>query len=323
MSRLSVIIAAFNAGEDLSTALASVAAQRRPADEVIVVDDASTDDTVAIAKAWSDHLPLEVVRLEVNGGAGVARREAVACSTGDLLCILDADDYWFPDHLAIMERSHERHGGIISSNLLHWIPDVVVGREPWVIAPDLPPPERQRSVILERTLVPTGSLFTRGLYDEAGGYRHFRRSQDWDLWIRMVRCGAVVTKAPCPTGLYRRTPTSLSGNFQYLTGDIEVLEDLLAHVLSGADARVARRTLRRRRAKQALLEGLTSAEAGNTSAARRQFARAALMDRRLAGGLRGSDASVFLQGGAALVAWPAFRHAWETNRADIRRLLRG
>ena len=97
-----VITPAFQAEATLGSALASVAAQTRLPDEVIVADDGSTDGTVELARGWYRHLPVQVVTTEANSGPSAARRRAIEASTGDVVALLDADDVWFPDHLESM-----------------------------------------------------------------------------------------------------------------------------------------------------------------------------------------------------------------------------
>jgi glycosyltransferase involved in cell wall biosynthesis len=99
---VSVIIPAFRAAGTIGRALASVAAQRRPPREVVVVDDGSDDGTADAAEAMRGALgriALQVIR-QPNQGAGAARNSALAAATGALVAFLDADDEWLPEKLA-------------------------------------------------------------------------------------------------------------------------------------------------------------------------------------------------------------------------------
>ncbi|WP_084557688.1 glycosyltransferase [Hamadaea tsunoensis] len=88
MPRVSVVIPAYNRVRTLPLCLDSVARQTRTPDEVIVVDDASTDGTADLAAS----LGATVVRLPVNGGVSVARNAGVAASSGEVLFFLDSDE---------------------------------------------------------------------------------------------------------------------------------------------------------------------------------------------------------------------------------------
>lgn len=95
-----VIIAARNAAETITTAIASALLQPEVA-EVVVVDDASTDATEAVARAAEDGSGrLLVLRLDVNRGPSFARNMAIRHSRSALISILDADDFFLPGRFA-------------------------------------------------------------------------------------------------------------------------------------------------------------------------------------------------------------------------------
>ena len=95
--RVSCVIPAHDAEAHLREAIDSALAQTRPPFEVIVVDDASTDATCAIAEAYGP--PVRVVVLPDNRGAPAARNAGVAAARGELVAFLDADDLWTPEKL--------------------------------------------------------------------------------------------------------------------------------------------------------------------------------------------------------------------------------
>jgi glycosyltransferase involved in cell wall biosynthesis len=105
MDRISVIIPAFNAACYLGEAIESVLAQTMPADEIIVVDDGSDDDTAGMAEKFSR---IHIIR-QPNQGCAVARNTGIAASTGSRLAFLDADDIWLPEKLAIQSDYLKQH----------------------------------------------------------------------------------------------------------------------------------------------------------------------------------------------------------------------
>ncbi len=274
---VSVIIPAHRCGPELDTALASVAGQTVSPSEVVVTDDASGDGTPDVVRAWADRLPVQVVELTENGGPGRARREAVAKSTGSRIALLDADDVWLPDHLETLVRCHDEHGGLVTSDPLRWIPGRAVASRGVEASMPVPPADRQRAAILDHDFVFIGSLFTRAALEEAGGFRDFRGPEDWDLWIRMIRNGVVVTRADHPTVLYRLSATSVSADHRMVAEERRVVLAALDESTNDADRSVLERTLRRVDAKGAMYRAHELARVGRSWAAR----RAAL------GGLRG------------------------------------
>jgi glycosyltransferase involved in cell wall biosynthesis len=104
---VSVIVPAYNRAHLIGRALESLRRQTYRAFEVVLGDDASTDDTVAVAlKAWPD---IKVARLPVNRGASSARNAAIRASCGRFLAFLDSDDEWLPEKLAVQMDYLQRH----------------------------------------------------------------------------------------------------------------------------------------------------------------------------------------------------------------------
>jgi Glycosyl transferase family 2 len=277
---ISVIIPAYEATGVIDASLASVAAQTVSPDEVIVVDDGSRDGTAAVAERWCDVLPLRVLRLEQNVGqglgAGGARAAGIEKSTGELIALLDADDVWLPDHLAAMRDEHDRRDGLVTANYYLWVPGAALGTRPASELVPVPPVELQWLRLLDENYVFVSTLFSRSLYERAGGFRNIR-CEDWDLWIRMVRHGARVSMPAHVTALYRQAAHSVSGTDKLLVGDIDVLEELL-ETAAGVEREAILRAVRRRRAKQSFLDGIRRYDAGDTGAARAAWLRALVLD---------------------------------------------
>lgn len=98
---VSFVIAAYNAESTLVRAVDSALAQRGVSVEVIVVDDCSSDGTLAVARSYSDDR-VRVVPLEHNGGPGAARNAGLDAARGRWVAVLDSDDSVLPDRLATM-----------------------------------------------------------------------------------------------------------------------------------------------------------------------------------------------------------------------------
>ncbi|MGW2058030.1 glycosyltransferase family 2 protein [Streptomyces sp. NPDC001840] len=94
-ARVSVVIPNYNYARTLELCLNSLAAQTLPPYEVIVSDDASTDDSVEVARRFD----CRVLRAERNGGVSAARNAGAAAARGDILFFLDSDQALTPDSL--------------------------------------------------------------------------------------------------------------------------------------------------------------------------------------------------------------------------------
>src|SRR5438093_7201391 len=105
---VSVLIPAYNAGRWLSKTIRSVLAQTWPHIEVIVVDDGSKDDTLAVAKTW-ESASVKVVT-QRNQGACAARNKALELAQGAYIQWLDADDLLHPDKIAVQMRAAREAG---------------------------------------------------------------------------------------------------------------------------------------------------------------------------------------------------------------------
>lgn len=106
--RFSVVIPTYNRATSVAQTLASVFAQTLTDIEVIVVDDGSSDDTLAALARIDD--PRLVVVAQQNAGPAAARNHGVRRARGDYVAFLDSDDRWSPRFLAVAQQTLEQHG---------------------------------------------------------------------------------------------------------------------------------------------------------------------------------------------------------------------
>ena len=118
--RLSVaaVIPLYNGGRYIEAALRSVLAQTVLPDEIIVVNDGSTDDGPAIVARFAQTHPITILT-KPNGGQSSARNMGVAHARSDLIAFLDQDDIWYPTHVAELSRpfEHDERVGVVYSSL--------------------------------------------------------------------------------------------------------------------------------------------------------------------------------------------------------------
>lgn len=212
--RVSVVIPAYNAGSTISAALSSVTAQTAVPDEIVVVDDGSTDGTSEIVRAsgW----PVRLLQQD-RGGPSAARNAGIAAASGELIAFLDADDEWHPEKL-------ERQLGLLAA-----VGSVAVATD-WTRSPHTTPapPEVHTSTITSAALLLLNRFQTstvlarRDALEAVGGFdATLDGVEDWDLWLRLSEVGAV-TKLDWPFVRYNDSPAGVSKELErvYRTGAI-------------------------------------------------------------------------------------------------------
>lgn len=221
-------LSTFNAQETVLAALESVLAQNWPSLEVIVADDASTDDTVATVEAFIAHQrnnvpPVRLLRNPENVGVAATRNRLIAEARGDYVAFFDDDDVSRPDRITRqMERIRAvqdrvgHHRVICHTAREQVFPDGTVHYEPTMGTEGGPLPEGR--AVAERILIGrlspnvVGSCATcsqlapRALYQELGGFDEgLRRSEDTDLAVRLALSGGVFCGIAAPLVRQRMT----------------------------------------------------------------------------------------------------------------------
>lgn len=227
MTRISVIIPAWQAAATIAETLASVAAQTRPADEVIVVDDGSTDGTAAVASAA---LPSARIIRRPNGGVAAALNTGLAAAQGRLLALLDADDLWLPGKLAAQEAALAGAPALAG----------VGGHMESFFCANMPPGARAAVRLPagpEPSLLYGALLLRRDAYDAVGPHDEALRAGQFIDWMHRARLAGLAFEV-LPDVVIRR----------------RIREGSLSSRAGGADAAflgMARRAIARRRAAAA------------------------------------------------------------------------
>ena len=104
--KISVVIPTYNSAAVIRHTLDAVLRQTITPDEILILDDGSTDETVAILKAYGNTVS---VFEQKNQGVAEARNVLCRKATGDLIAFLDHDDVWHPSYLEVQKRSFEAH----------------------------------------------------------------------------------------------------------------------------------------------------------------------------------------------------------------------
>jgi len=183
MPTISVIIPTYNRIETLSRAIESVLAQTHPADELIIVDDGSTDGTAAWVR---EHYPQIKLIEQKNSGVSAARNRGIESSRGDWIALLDSDDEWLPHKLEkqLALWASEPRLKIVHSDEI-WIRSGVRVNQMkkhrkkggWIFQDCLP----------LCAISPSAVMIHRSLFDEVGVFDEtLPTCEDYDLWLRIT-----------------------------------------------------------------------------------------------------------------------------------------
>lgn len=210
---VSVVIPAYNAEGYLAATIESVLAQTYRPLEVLVVDDGSSDGTVALARSFGD--PVRVIEQENKGPAG-ARNTGFAEARGAIIALLDADDLWMPERLAacVDLLQSDPTLGFVTTDAYLIEEDTPTERRYYGDYQRYPFPARgaQLDEIAKRNFVFVSVVFDRRLFDLVGARLDERLwgTEDYDLWTRFLLAGAEAGLVPEPLAWYRVRADSVS-----------------------------------------------------------------------------------------------------------------
>ena len=205
-------------------AVASVLAQTRPADEIIVVDDGSSDDTAERMSAFGNRI--RYLRKE-NGGVSSARNLGVTEAQGDWIAFLDADDVWHPRKLEIQCAALARRSdlALLGNKLYDW-----PGEHPAVgeRAEEEVEAIRFDDLIVRNCLVTSTIVAKTEVLQSAGPFDlDLQGPEDYDMWLRVAQRAKVANLSIALTGYRAGTPGSLSKNAERMeTGMRSILGKL-------------------------------------------------------------------------------------------------
>lgn len=180
--KVTVIIPTYNRYTFLSRAIDSVLNQSHKVDEIIVVDDGSSDNTPNITKDF----PQIHYFYQNNFGVSSARNLGIQNATNEWLAFLDSDDEWHEDKLAKQVAFHKENTEILMSYTAErWVRD----------ATEVKIPKKYRKIgedILKENLsycniAPSSVLLHKRVFEEVGLFdESFLVCEDYELWLRIL-----------------------------------------------------------------------------------------------------------------------------------------
>ena len=198
---VSVILPGYNRARTLPKAMQSVLVQNYANLELIVVDDASSDDTAAVVAACPDPR-VRYLRHERNQGAAAARNTGLAVARGEIIAFQDSDDEWLLDKLetqvAALLDAGDDYGACFGGKILHgrdaggrfgdrracYVPDAA----PESLSGDIRPVLLRRNVISPQTMI-----MRRAVLERVGGFdTRLPCNNDWEFMLRLSGCTKVL-----------------------------------------------------------------------------------------------------------------------------------
>jgi succinoglycan biosynthesis protein ExoO len=220
---ISFIVPAHNVGRYIEATVEAALAQERISVEIIIVDDASTDETLNIAERLAELDPrIHILRQAHKSGPSLARNAGIEAARGDWIAPLDADDLITPNRgRQLIDLAHQSGCDVVADNLMCFLdgdPDV---RWPFLPAPASPVQvEIELSEYLMRNRLLHGNqnlgylkpIFRRGFLDQHRiRYEEtLRIGEDFDFCLRCLVHGAQYIMTSEPSYLYRIRENSLS-----------------------------------------------------------------------------------------------------------------
>lgn len=256
-SNVTVVVSCYNHQAYIEQCLESVAAQTVQAQQVIVIDDASSDESADVIRRWIARSGLDYTFIHHSQNRGVCAtlNEALALAVGEYFVHVSGDDWEEPDRLETQERAFKK----ASSDVAFIIGDIrevdvagatIVDHDFGLRLGDLldegSGAELLPRLLNENVIPAPGVIIRTDVVREVGGYDETLAFEDYDLWLRLASTHSL-GYAPGVVANYRVITSSLTRNTArraaVLTSEAIMLSK---HIGSGAsnDAIVAHRLLR-------------------------------------------------------------------------------
>lgn len=221
-----LVIPYYNHPQLLNGCLESVLRQSRALDCIIVVDDGSIDDPLAVISYYKELLPLKYSRLPNNVGPSAARNYGVSQLDTEYILFLDSDDHWKPNHVEIIAAEIESTDVEFVATAYDYKQGERVCRsvalgDNGVVDTDI----FELLSSLRLPFITSSSCFSRKLFLRLGGFHEgLRLGEDQLLWIRLWLCSDVYLINKSTVDYSVNTP----GSVTKVSNSSEILKYLIA-----------------------------------------------------------------------------------------------
>jgi glycosyltransferase involved in cell wall biosynthesis len=217
---VSMIVVCYNHARFVLETLDSVEAQTYTNTELVIIDDCSTDDSVAVIERWlrQTGTVATFIRHERNMGVCRTLNDALAVTKGKYISMIASDDLWLPEKIEqqveIME-SQPDDVGVLYSDAFQIDANGQCDRALFLSRCwnfDKMPEGKLLDILVQMNFIPgPTTLIRRSCYDKVGLYDEALLYEDWDMWMRIARHYSFVY-APEPSAKYRIHAASFCGD---------------------------------------------------------------------------------------------------------------
>jgi len=213
-SLVSIIIPVFNTGKYIKEAVDSALRQNYKNKEIIVVDDGSTDNTKSILSPYINENKIKYIYQENKGLAG-ARNTGIKAAKGDFIAFLDSDDIFLPNKIERQVEFLENHHDcdICYCDIWHFYdgePNKLMKLDYKYYSGN----EVFKNLLKKNFINPLTVVMRRSVVNKYGVFNEsFRRTEDWEYWIRLAWQGVKFCFLPEVLAKYRMRKDSLAFNW--------------------------------------------------------------------------------------------------------------
>lgn len=217
---VSVIVPSYNHGRFVRETLDSIAKQTYPSIQLIVIDDASKDDSQKIILDFSKHYPTEICLKEANGGLIRALNEGLAMARGKYVSLCASDDFWDPEKVSKQIALFEKDAAIKilftegyeideKGRLIDTIKYTSRPIEKWTFD----------DVIMKADLPPASFIARRDDMMAVGGFSSEFRIEDLPMWLMLLEGGGYAMVIREKLAFYRSHSSNMHNVFSSMVVD--------------------------------------------------------------------------------------------------------
>ena len=232
--KISVVIPSYNGAHFLPKSIESVLAQDEVVEEIVVVDDGSTDNTADVVAQYA---PRVRYVFQSNKGLAGARNTGIREASSEWVALLDCDDWWMPSKIREQKRAIQQNTVLVYTGIL------LVNSDGSTSVSRATPPEALWPQLRTKNLItPSTVIIRKDALLKIGGFNEsIRACEDWDLWVRLFPYGSFEAVSE-PLTAYRVVSGSLSSNPERMLNTFQsILDTTLLNGLSGVQRAIWRR----------------------------------------------------------------------------------